>query len=332
MRSIRKSVRGVAAVAAAAAVLAACSSGGGAQQQQGGGGGGTGGSVSTQRYTIAMITHEQPGDTFWDRIRAGAEDAAAAHNVELKYSNGAQAPEQATLVQNAIDSQVDGIAVTLAYVDQVGPAAKAAADRGIPVVAFNSGLDQFQKYGAKMYFGSDETVAGQAAGQRIAQDGGKKAICVVQEQGHVALEARCNGVRQSFPATENLYVQGTDLPSVRSTIGAKLQQDPSITHVVTLGAPFALTALESVSDAGSTAKVATFDLNVDAAKAIQEGKIMFSVDQQPYVQGYLAVASLWLNLSNGNDVGGGRPVLTGPSFVDSTNVQRIVTYAQNNKR
>ncbi|GAA1257100.1 substrate-binding domain-containing protein [Pseudonocardia aurantiaca] len=325
-------MRGVAAVAAAAAVLAACSSGGGAQQQQGGGGGGTGGSVSTQRYTIAMITHEQPGDTFWDRIRAGAEDAAAAHNVELKYSNGAQAPEQATLVQNAIDSQVDGIAVTLAYVDQVGPAAKAAADRGIPVVAFNSGLDQFQKYGAKMYFGSDETVAGQAAGQRIAQDGGKKAICVVQEQGHVALEARCNGVRQSFPATENLYVQGTDLPSVRSTIGAKLQQDPSITHVVTLGAPFALTALESVSDAGSTAKVATFDLNVDAAKAIQEGKIMFSVDQQPYVQGYLAVASLWLNLSNGNDVGGGRPVLTGPSFVDSTNVQRIVTYAQNNKR
>jgi simple sugar transport system substrate-binding protein len=332
MRSIRKSVRGIAVVAAAAAVLAACSSGGGAQQQQGGGGGGTGGSVSTQRYTIAMITHEQPGDTFWDRIRAGAEDAAAAHNVELKYSNGAQAPEQATLVQNAIDSQVDGIAVTLAYVDQVGPAAKAAADRGIPVVAFNSGLDQYQKYGAKMYFGSDETVAGQAAGQRIAQDGGQKAICVVQEQGHVALEARCNGVRQSFPATENLYVQGTDLPSVRSTIGAKLQQDPSITHVVTLGAPFALTALESVSDAGSKAKVATFDLNVDAAKAIQEGKIMFSVDQQPYAQGYLAVASLWLNLSNGNDVGGGRPVLTGPSFVDSTNVQRIVTYAQNNKR
>jgi simple sugar transport system substrate-binding protein len=332
MRSIRKSVGGIAVVAALAAALAACSSSGGAQQQQDGGGGGTGGTVSTERYTVAMITHEQPGDTFWDRIRAGAEDAAAAHNIELKYSNGAQAPEQATLVQNAIDSQVDGIAVTLAYVDQVGPAAKAAADRGIPVVAFNSGLDQYKQYGAKMYFGSDESLAGQAAGQSIAQDGGQKAICVVQEQGHVALEARCAGVRQSFPSTENLYVQGTDLPSVRSTIGAKLQQDPAITHIVTLGAPFALTALESVSDAGSTAKVATFDLNVDAAKAIQEGKIMFSVDQQPYVQGYMSVASLWLNLSNGNDMGGGRPVLTGPSFVDSTNVAQIVTYAQNNKR
>ena len=332
MRSIRKSVRAVAVVAALAAALTACSSQGGAQQQQGGGGGGTGGSVGTQRYTIAMVTHEQPGDTFWDRIRAGAEDAAAAHNIDLRYSNAQQAPEQATLVQNAIDSQVDGIAVTLAYVEQVGPTAKAAADRGIPVVAFNSGLDQYKQFGAKMYFGSDETLAGQAAGQRIAQDGGQKAICVVQEQGHVALEARCAGVKSTFPNTENLYVQGTDLPSVRSTIGAKLQQDPSVTHIVTLGAPYALTALESVADAGSRAKVATFDLNVDAAKAIQEGRIMFAVDQQPYVQGYMSVASLWLNLTNGNDVGGGQPVYSGPAFVTQENAGDVATFAEQGTR
>ena len=119
---------------------------------------------------------------------------------------------------------------------------------------------------------------------------------------------------------------------MRSTIGAKLQEDPSITHVVTLGAPFALTALQSVADAGSQAKVATFDLNVDAAKAIQEGKIMFAIDQQPYVQGYMSVASLWLNLTNGNDIGGGGPVLTGPSFVDKSNIDQIVVYAENNKR
>jgi simple sugar transport system substrate-binding protein len=322
----------VLAVAATLGIaLAACSSQGGAQQEQGGGQA-AGGNVGGERYTIAMVTHEQPGDTFWDRIRAGAEDSARAHNVELKYSNAQAGPEQATLVQNAIDSQVDGLAVTLAYVEQVGPAAKAAADRGIPTVAFNAGKDQYQQYGAKMYFGSDESLAGQAAGQRLAQDGAQKAICVIQEQGHVALEARCAGVAKTFPNTEVLYVQGTDLAQVRSTIGAKLQEDPSITHIVTLGAPFALTALESVSDAGSQAKVATFDLNVDAAKAIQDGRIMFSVDQQPYVQGYMSVASLWLNLTNGNDIGGGRPVLTGPSFVDSTNVEQIVTYAQNNKR
>ncbi|GAA5132554.1 substrate-binding domain-containing protein [Pseudonocardia adelaidensis] len=324
-------MRALAVAGALGIALAACSSQGGAQQEQGGGGP-AGGNVGGERYTIAMITHEQPGDTFWDRIRAGAEDAARANNVELKYSNAQAGPEQATLVQNAIDSQVDGIAVTLAYVEQVGPAAKAAADRGIPTVAFNAGKDQYQQFGAKMYFGSDEDLAGQAAGQRLAQDGAQKAICVIQEQGHVALEARCAGVKKTFPNTEVLYVQGTDMASVRSTIGAKLQEDPSITHIVTLGAPFALTALQSVADAGSKAKVATFDLNVDAAKAIQDGKIMFAIDQQPYVQGYMAVTSLWLNLSNGNDIGGGGPVLTGPSFVDKSNIDQIVTYAQNNKR
>ena len=332
MRSTAKLVRRLALATALAAAVTACSSQGGAQQEQGGGGGGTGGTVGTERFTVAMVTHEAPGDTFWDRIRAGAEDAAAAHNIELRYSNNNQAPEMATLVQNAIDSQVDGLAVTLAYPEQVGPVAKAAADRGIPVVAFNAGLDQYEQYGAKMYFGSDETLAGRAAGERLAKAGAQKAICVIQEQGHVALEARCAGVKATFPNTENLYVQGTDMASVRSTIGAKLQEDTSITHVIALGAPFALTALESVNDAGSQAKVATFDLNVDAAKAIQEGRIMFAIDQQPYVQGYMAVASLWLNLTNGNDMGGGGPVLTGPSFVDQTNIEQIVTYAQNNKR
>ena len=109
-------MRALAVAAALGLALAACSSQGGAQQEQGGGGGGTGGTVGGEQYTIAMVTHEQPGDTFWDRIRAGAEDAAAAHNIDLKYSNAQAGPEQATLVQNAIDSQVDGLAVTLAYV------------------------------------------------------------------------------------------------------------------------------------------------------------------------------------------------------------------------
>jgi simple sugar transport system substrate-binding protein len=332
MRSTRKRMRGLAVAGALTVVLAACSSEGGAQSQGGGGGGGTGGSVDTERYTVAMVTHEAPGDTFWDKIRAGAEDAAAAHNIELRYSNNQEAPEQATLVQNAVDSQVDGLAVTLAYANQVGPAAQAAAGGGIPTVAFNSGIEQYEQYGALMYFGSDENLAGRSAGERIGEEGGGKTVCVIQEQGSVALEARCAGVAAAFPNTENLQVEGTDLPSVRSTIGAKLQQDPDVTHIVTLGAPIALAALEARGDAGSEAEIVTFDLNADVAQRIQDGDIAFSIDQQPYVQGYLAVASLWLYLTNGNDMGGGGPVLTGPSFVDETNIEQIVPYAQNNTR
>jgi simple sugar transport system substrate-binding protein len=112
-------------------------------------------------------------------------------------------------------------------------------------------------------------------------------------------------VKKGDPNTENLNVNGTDLPSVQQTIGAKLQQDPSITDVVTLAGAVALAAQKATADAGSKAKIATFDLNQDVAKAIQSGGIEFSVDQQPYVQGYMAVTALWLNLTNGNDIGGG---------------------------
>ncbi len=327
MRSIRKWGTALAAGSLALA-MAACSSSGGAQSQQGAAGPGAG-----KSYTIAMVTHAAAGDTFWDKIQSGANAAAKQLGVTLKYSNNEDSNQEATLVQNAIDSKVDGLAVTLAYPQAVGPVALKASQAGIPVVAFNQGLDQYKQYGALMYFGSDEDAAGQAVGTRLAKDGaGGKTICLIQQQGNVALETRCAGVKKTYPNTENLQVNGTDLPSIQQTVGAKLQQDPSISYVVALGAPVALVAVQAVQSANSKAKVATFDLNKDAAQAIKDGKILFSVDQQPYVQGYMAVTSLWLNITNGNDLGGGKPVLTGPSFVDSTNIDKIVQYANNNTR
>ena len=329
----RRALGVLAAVAAASAALAACSSQGGAQNQGGAAPAAGGGDTSGSNLTIQMITHEQAGDTFWDKIRAGAQDAAKAHGITLQYSNNENGPEQATLVQNAIDSKVSGIAVTLSSADAVVPVVKKAVAAGIPVVAFNQGIDQYKDAGAKMYFGSDETLAGQTAGQKITEeDPGGKTLCIIQAQGSVALEARCAGVKSGFANTENLQVNGADQPSVQATIQAKLTQDPSITHIVTLGAPIASAALAAQAQSGNTAKLITFDLNQDVAQAIQDGKLEFAVDQQPYVQGYMAVTSLWMNLTNGNDMGGGKPVLTGPSLVDKTNIAQILPYTKNNRR
>jgi simple sugar transport system substrate-binding protein len=285
-------------------------------------------------FTVAMVTHEQAGDTFWDKVRAGAQAAAKAHNIDLKYSNNSSPADEATLLQNAIDSKVDGIATTIAYPDQVGPLVRSAVQKGIPVVAFNQGIDSYAQLGASMYFGADDDLGGQTVGQAITRDrGGKgKVLCVIQAQGSVALEARCNGVKRAFATTENLQVNGADLPSVQTTIAAKLQQDPAVTDIVTLGAPIALAAVQATADVGSSAGVTTFDLNADVAKAIADGKIAFAVDQQPYLQGYLAVDGLWLRLTNAADMGGGKPVLTGPEIVDKNNVGPITKYIDANTR
>ena len=102
------------------------------------------------------------------------------------------------------------------------------------------------------------------------------------------------------------------MPSVESTITAKLQQDPTVDHVVALGAPIALTAVQSVSNAGSKAKIVTFDTNAALVDAIKNGQVQWAVDQQPFLQGYLAIDSLWLFINNKNLIGGGAPTLTGP--------------------
>ena len=131
---------------------------------------------------------------------------------------------------------------------------------------------------------------------------------------------------------ENLNVNGTDMPSVQSTITAKLQQDPSIDYIVTLGAPIALAAVDSAKNAGSTAKIGTFDTNAQLVDAIKAGTVQWAVDQQPFLQGYLAIDSLWLYLNNGNIIGGGQPTLTGPAFIDKSNIDAIAEYAKNGTR
>jgi simple sugar transport system substrate-binding protein len=321
----------IAAALSVVALAAACS-GGGREKTDDTSTGGGGNAAGSSGYTIAFITHETPGDTFWDKVKNGAQQAAKDTGVTLKYSNDPEAPKQAVLIQNAVDSKVNGIATTLVTPDALAGSVKAATDAGIPVVGFTSGIDQYQKLGALMYFGSDETLAGTTAGKRIGEAGGKHPLCVIQQTGSVALEARCAGVKSSVPGTENIQVNGADDAAVTTTLQAKLAQDKSIDYIVTLGAPQAIDAIKAISQAGSSAKLITFDLNEEAAQDIKDGKIEFSIDQQPYVQGYMAVTSLYLNIKNGNDIGGGKPVLTGPSFVDKNNIDKILPFTKNNTR
>src|SRR5215204_7517793 len=152
----------LAAVAGASVLVlgvASCSSTGGKPEESGGGMGA--GQANTPRVTVAMITHEVPGDSFWDLIRKGAQAAAKKDNIELRYSNDPEAPNQANLVQTAVDSGVKGIALTLAKPDAMRAAVQAAEAKGIPVVAFNAGQDAWQAMGVKEYFGQDGYIAGQ---------------------------------------------------------------------------------------------------------------------------------------------------------------------------
>jgi simple sugar transport system substrate-binding protein len=328
----RKRIAAVTAVVVAAVLaLASCSSTGGRPRSSDNGM--AAGTADTPRVTIAMITHGVPGNAFWDLVRKGAETAAAKDNIELRYSADPEAPNQANLVQSAIDSKVAGIAVTLAKPDAMAPMVKAALAAGIPVVGLNAGFDIWKSLGVQQYFGQDETLSGRTAGERLTSDGAERVLCIIHEQGNVSLESRCAGVEQGFKgATERLNVNSKDMPSVEAAVTAKLQTDPSIDHIIALDASIALTAVQSKKTAGSEAVVDTFDTNAELVTAIKNGDIGWAIDQQPFLQGYLAVDSLWLYINNRNTMGGGMPVLTGPAFIDSSNIESIAEYAANGTR
>lgn len=326
----RKTIAATAIAASATMVLAACSSGGKTETTTDS----TAAAAAEKTMTIIMVTHQAPGDTFWDRIRKGAEAAAAKDGVDFQYTNDPDATKQAQLIQAAIDKKPDGIAVTDPNTGAVGDAIKKAVAAGIPVSMFNAGGPDALGLGAIGYFGQSESDAGFAVGEKAAADGGKNLLCVIQEQGQSQLEARCDGVAKGAAGAkvERLYVNGRDDADVTTKIQAALTQDKTVDYVITLGAQFALDAGKAVKSAGSSAKVGTFDTNEELIKAIQAKEVTFAIDQQPYLQGYLAVDSIWLYKTNGNTLGGGQNVATGPAFIDATNVEAVAGFAANGTR
>ncbi len=322
----------LASVAVATIALASCSSSGGRETTSGGGA--AAGVADTPKMSVSMITHQAPGDTFWDIIRKGAEAAAAKDNVDFQYSNDPDVTKQAQLIQAAIDKKVDGIAVTDPNTGALGGVIKKAVAAGIPVTMFNAGGPDATDLGVLGYFGQGEKEAGIGAGKKIVDEGGKNILCVIQEQGQQQLEDRCDGVTEGAAGAkvQKLYVNGRDDSAVTTSIQAKLTEDKAVDWVLALGAPYALDATKSVAGAGSSAKIGTFDTNKELVAAIEDGSVAFAIDQQPYLQGYLAVDALWLYKTNGNTIGGGNNVATGPSFIDSSNIAQVSEFAAKGTR
>jgi simple sugar transport system substrate-binding protein len=326
---------GIAVAGALSVTLAGCSSTGGKRAEDARNAAAAQGraAVNTPRWTFAMITHSGDGDTFWDIVQSGAKQAARKDNINFLYSHDDEAQQQAQLVDAAVDKKVDGIIVTLAKPDALKAAVARAEKAGIPVITVNSGSAESKAFGALAHIGQDETIAGRAVGDELDKRGRKKALCVLHEQGNVGHEQRCAGVAENFDGeVENLYVNGTNMPDVQSSIEAKLQADRSIDAVVTLGAPYADTAVKARTDAGSTAEVDTFDLNAKVAAELKAGTLGFAVDQQPYLQGYQAVDLLWLYKYNGDVLGGGQPVLTGPQIITKDQAPALAKYTERGTR
>lgn len=314
-------------LAAGALVLSGCSTSGGSSAKDGSSTAAA--PVKKGDIRIDVITHGAPGDSFWDVVKSGAVQAGKDEGVELKYQSDPDVGKQATLIDNAVAAGTSGLVVSMANPDGLQKSIEAAISKGIPVITINSGLDDWKKFGAITHVGQSEGLAGQAAGTELQGAGLKNVLCVIQEAGNVGLEQRCAGAKSKFSGTlTNLQVDNTDLSGSEATIESKLKSDSSIDGILTLGGDISGQAVKAVDAAGSDVTVGTFDVNADVVNNVKSGKLLFAIDQQPYVQGYLGVTGIYLKALNGNDIGGGQPVFSGPAIITKDNADAVLDFAK----
>lgn len=293
--------------------------------------------VTQSKMVLGLAVHSNPAeDQFWAVVEKGARDAAAVYGIELKSGGNPDPAAQAQLVEDYVAANVDGIIVSLSHPDALRDAVKKAVDAGIPVISINSGVDVYKEMGAIAYVGQTEFIAGQGAGEEFNKIGAKKVLIVFHEEGNVGLEQRAEGVADTFEGTvERLNAASTGVRDIAGTLSAiqnKLIATPDIDVVLTLNATVAVAAVDAVKAAGGDQKVATFDVGPDALEAIIAGDMLFAIDQQQYLQGYLPVIFLYLYNTNLNTIGGGQPVLTGPGIIDQSNAAAVKDLAAQGTR
>ncbi|MGH2559674.1 MAG: sugar ABC transporter substrate-binding protein [Thermomicrobiales bacterium] len=282
-----------------------------------------------------VVSHGQASDPFWSVVQNGVTQAGEDMGVEVEY----QAPDtfdmvaMAQLIDAAVASQPDGLVVSVPDADALGDPIRAAVEAGIPVISMNSGSDVAEELGVLTHVGQTEYEAGVGAGQRMGEAGVTTAICVNQEVGNVALDERCrgftDGLAESGGTVEVLEVDLNDPTGAQQRIEAAVTADAEVNGVLALGPTGATPALEALraADMLGTVTLATFDLSSDVLEAIVAGDMLFAIDQQQYLQGYLPIVLLTLNATNLNTIA--NPVLmTGPGFVTQENAAQVIALTE----
>ena len=299
-----------------------------------------GGSALAQDGAKIFVVGGKADDPFWAIVKKGVDDAAlvvAAHGGSASYLQPQTydnlGPDAANLVRTAMSQGANAIAVPNWVPEAEDEAIKAAIAAGIPVMIFNAGgFEKAQELGALNYIGSDEYLAGKAGGEYIAKNGATKVLCVNTIPGAANLEARCmgviDGVTGAGGTAEQLPLPPTSFgnpTAVAEAIKAQLLKNPDVNGIITISAGDADSAANGIVQAGTPGRVklGTFDMNQTNLDRIKGGDQLFSIDQQPYLQGFLAVSLLDSHVNFGTELPT-KPVLTGPAIVDASNVDQTL--------
>jgi simple sugar transport system substrate-binding protein len=313
----------IGALGAVLIVASACNSA--ASPAASGGGGG----ADRSGILIEVVTHGQASDPFWSIFKNGVDAAGKDMGVKVEYSapDTFDMPKMAALIDAAVAKKPAGLVVSIPDATALGPSIQKAVAAGIPVISANSGSDAYASLGVLTHVGQDETIAGKKAGELMKAAGVTNALCINQEVGNAGLDARCKGFTDGLGGTVKVVqVDLKDPTGAQQSISAAVQGTTGVNGILALGPTGATPTIAAIKQLNLNAsiKLATFDLSKDVLNSIKAGDMLFAIDQQQFLQGYLPVVFLTYDKLYGLVPGGGQPVLTGPGIVDKTNVDTVL--------
>ena len=304
--------------------------------------------VGSASYAMAGTTIAVVGgktdDAFFAKVKKGIDDGALvvkAHGGSVTYlqlqTYDNIGGDAANLVRTAISQKASVIAVPDWVPGSEDEAIKAAQAAGIPVILFNAGGgDKAKELGAINYVGNEEYTAGLAGGAHYTATGAKNVLCVNTVPGAQNLEDRCKGIADGISKGGG---KSTQLPLPASSFGnptavaeaikATLLKDKTIDGLVTISASDADSAAVGIEQAGGTGKIqlGSFDMNETCLERIKAGKQSYAIDQQPWLQGFLAVTLADGYVNYGLKLASA-PILTGPGVVDKTTIDATLAGAK----
>jgi simple sugar transport system substrate-binding protein len=285
---------------------------------------------------IAVVTHGDNG-SFWSVFKNGVDQAAKdlksrGISVTQVYANN-DVSKQVSGINAAIAAKVNFIATSVPDASALKDPLTNASKAGIEIITVNSGEGAFDSLPTyDVHVGQDEKIAGEGAGKQFNLAGAKEVVVIIHEASNSGLTDRAAGVKSTFKGTtKTLLIPNAkaDIPGTVAKIKAYFTANKSTDALLGLDPDVTVPAL-GAAPAGT--KVGTFDVSADVIKNLKAGKMLFAIDQQQYLQGYLPVVFAVLFVNNLNTVGGGKPVLTGPGIINKANAAKVAALAAKGTR
>jgi simple sugar transport system substrate-binding protein len=295
-----------------------------------------GATASAGSIKVAVVTHGDTG-SFWSVFKRGVDQAtkdlkSRGVSVTQVYANNDVAKQVAGL-NAAIAAGAKVIATSVPDASALKDPLTKASKKGIEIITVNSGLGAFDSLPTyEVHVGQTEDVAGRGAGKQFKAAGAKKVLIVIHEASNSGLTQRAAGVKSVLggAGVKILTIPNakSDIPGTKAKVQAAFKADKKLDGFLGLDPDVTIPCLDVIPKG---TKAGTFDVG-GAIKEIQKGRMLFAIDQQQYLQGYLPVVFAVLYVTNLNTVGNGEPVLTGPGIINKANAAKVASLAAKGTR